>query len=471
MKHATYAAHVRGDDVRVESFDGTPHVVAPVVAVRESILKGFYLPGDEVEAAAAAFNGVPLPVGHPMEDGEFVSANTPALVETRSVGRLFNVSTNVDDDGRRVLRGETWVDAEKSANLARTDPALGAPLARLAGFLDGDDADAVAEYIDALPEDSFAVSADGSADPERLEVSTAYWFDEDQSPGSLDGNAYAGVQRNLRPDHLALLPHEQGECSIGDGCGAPRVTSNGDGTNGANADTDGTGDRTMNNPTQPGDPESTGAISAAATAIGRFAHNCVCGCGGACYDIMDLETLSNDTGISLEVLEAMDEDERKALATLAEEKTETDPDGADGTEAGGSGTEQTDDNPDDETDETVTVDADSLDAVVEELQATKVELAEVREMAAAQANEEKRELVDAIEPNSSLDRETLEGMDKPVLEGLAADLNTPQADYGGRVAALGASTPGDRDDETTEKATALAAQLSGNTADDAGDDE
>ena len=60
---------VSGDIHRETKYE-REYLVAPVVAVTEGVLKGEFLPGEEIENAAPIFNDKPLPVGHPKsEDG------------------------------------------------------------------------------------------------------------------------------------------------------------------------------------------------------------------------------------------------------------------------------------------------------------------------------------------------------------------------------------------------------------------
>jgi hypothetical protein len=61
-----------------------------------------------------------------------------------------------------------------------------------------------------------------------VEVSTGYFADMEATNGVWNGAAYTGITRNIRPDHLALLPDEVGACSWVDGCGAPRVNVKGE---------------------------------------------------------------------------------------------------------------------------------------------------------------------------------------------------------------------------------------------------
>jgi hypothetical protein len=52
-----------------------------------------------------------------------------------------------------------------------------------------------------------------------MDVSTAYFSRHDATPGTFNGRAYSVMHRDIKPDHLALLPDENGACSWADGCG------------------------------------------------------------------------------------------------------------------------------------------------------------------------------------------------------------------------------------------------------------
>ncbi|TMV49371.1 DUF2213 domain-containing protein [Paenibacillus mesophilus] len=186
MKHLSVLRANTDSTIRRESLDGIEYLVAPVVAVREGVLNGELLLAEEIGAYVDAWNGIPLPIGHPMDRGMPISANTPELIASDSVGRFFRASF----DGN-ALRGEIWVDINKCRELG------GRALTALERLERG----------------------------EPLEVSTAYFNDTEPGDGSFNGVSYNGIQRNLRPDHLALLPDEIGACSWRDGCGAPRINS------------------------------------------------------------------------------------------------------------------------------------------------------------------------------------------------------------------------------------------------------
>lgn len=171
-------------DVREDTFEGRPHLVAPVTAVREMVLGGDggeLLLAEEIQASADLWEGTLLTIGHPS-----TNANQRHVAEAHGVGRLFNVTANGE------LRGEMWLD------LTRTGDVEGAELA-----------------VEKLREGA------ENGEP-TLEVSTAYLAALDPEGGVHDGTRYSGVQRGIVPEHLALLPDQTGKCSIEDGCGAPR---------------------------------------------------------------------------------------------------------------------------------------------------------------------------------------------------------------------------------------------------------
>ncbi len=176
---------VNASMVRHETFEGRDHLVVPVIAIKEAVLNGQLALFEEFAAYAAAWEGVPLPIYHPEKDGQRVTANTPDILQKQVVGRLFNVKT---DSADLSLKGEMWIDVLKAQ--ASND---GKEIIRR--FENG----------------------------EAVEVSTGYFADLEMTAGSKNGKAYSAIQRNMRPDHLALLPNKVGACNWSMGCGAPRV--------------------------------------------------------------------------------------------------------------------------------------------------------------------------------------------------------------------------------------------------------
>ena len=187
LQFITHASTVTGATTRYALLDGRKHLVVPVVALVAGVVNGFLVEPEELSHFADAWNGRPIPIRHPKQDGEYISANLPEVIERQVVGQFFNAHIA---DGEK-LAGELWLDIAKCEAL-------------------GGDALATLRRLEA---------------GKPVEVSTAYFCDVNPSIGNHNGQTYTGIQRNLRPDHLALLPDEIGACSWKDGCGAPRVNS------------------------------------------------------------------------------------------------------------------------------------------------------------------------------------------------------------------------------------------------------
>lgn len=163
--------------------DGRSFAVAPVVALIQGVRNGVMVTAAEMAKYVEAWNGRAVPLRHPMRNGEYVSANSPEVVGAEVVGTTYNFRM----DGERLV-GELWIDEAK----AKLVPDAAKTLTRLEAG-------------------------------EVVEVSAAFWADEDGQPGEWNGQAFTGTVYNLRPDHVALLPDQVGACSVREGCGAPRV--------------------------------------------------------------------------------------------------------------------------------------------------------------------------------------------------------------------------------------------------------
>lgn len=163
---------------RREQFEGVEHLVAPVVMIVDGVLNEALVTHDEYGAFVEAWNGRPVPVLHPEKNGGYVSANSPDIIEKNTIGTVFN--THVED-GK--LKAELWLNTEKAQRLG---------------------------YCDLLAQ---------IEQGEVIEVSTGYFCDAEAQAGIFNGHAYREIHRNIRPDHLALLPGEIGACSVADGCG------------------------------------------------------------------------------------------------------------------------------------------------------------------------------------------------------------------------------------------------------------
>lgn len=171
--------------LRTEVLEGREHLVVPVVMMVEGVHYGSGGPllhlREDLAKAPHTWNGVPVTIDHPQEEGLNVSANSPGILERYAVGKIFN--SRMDGDK---LKAEAWLDVQRMAALS--------PLAL--------------SYIQ---------------EGKPLEVSIGAFIDAEPLQGVYNGASgdeqYEAIARNIRPDHLALLPGEQGACSWRDGCG------------------------------------------------------------------------------------------------------------------------------------------------------------------------------------------------------------------------------------------------------------
>lgn len=174
---------------RLEVLEGKNYTVVPMVILTEGVHAGsqgpLFYPTEELSKTPAAWNHKPLVVYHPAKDGVGVSACDPEILNTRKIGLMLNTKF---EGGR--LKSEAWIDADR--------------------------ANEVDERI------MVAVNA-----KEMMELSTGVFIDVEETAGDWNGESYAGIARNYRPDHLALLPDQIGACSINDGAGLLRNQATG----------------------------------------------------------------------------------------------------------------------------------------------------------------------------------------------------------------------------------------------------
>lgn len=182
MQHITLISNERLN-TRSEELDGIKYLVAPVIMVKEQVLNNEYLPADEIIKSVPGWNGRPVVVYHPKtNEGTDTSANEPSIVKNYEIGKLYNVEY---DDNTTKLKGEIWIDISKVKKNKDTRQAY--------------------EMI---------------KNSDKLEVSTGYFVNNRiESEGDFDGIHYIAIQREILPDHLALLPDEIGACSWKDGAG------------------------------------------------------------------------------------------------------------------------------------------------------------------------------------------------------------------------------------------------------------
>lgn len=102
---------VNSQSIRREKYNGREHVVIPSYTLPANVImnKEFY-PEAEITANYQSMEGTIAPLGHPMVDGQFVSAFSPDGLCTSFIGAW---NRNVTLKGNRVY-SEKWVDVERA---------------------------------------------------------------------------------------------------------------------------------------------------------------------------------------------------------------------------------------------------------------------------------------------------------------------------------------------------------------------
>jgi hypothetical protein len=180
-KFLTIISNLTGS-VRREQWRGRKWIVAPATLVVEGVLNGsrgklLYLEND-LRKTVAAWEQMPITLGHPKIGGEFTSVRTAGVLDRLGIGIVRSPTVR---NGR--LRAEAWFDLRETRRKA---PNILAKLKK----------------------------------NEPIELSTGIFTEPEARSGSWNGKRYIGIARVPQPDHLAVFAGDEiGACSIRDGCG------------------------------------------------------------------------------------------------------------------------------------------------------------------------------------------------------------------------------------------------------------
>lgn len=158
--------------------ENVKYIMVPVVMIREGVHNGsggaLLYNKSELEKSVQSWEQVPVTIGHPQADGNFISANSAGV---RHVGRVTNPRMSNDKLMADIVFEESLLQNESATVLA------------------------------ALNEGGI------------LEVSVGVFSGLEETQGVWNGENYTGITKDYKPDHLAILPNEKGACSVDDGCG------------------------------------------------------------------------------------------------------------------------------------------------------------------------------------------------------------------------------------------------------------
>lgn len=165
---------------RNEVLDDVNYLVVPVIMMQDGVHSGSAgaLYHSIAELGQPDWNNIPVVINHPQVGNTFVSANSESVLDTDRVGIIRN--THVEGTQ---LKAEAWLDVTK---MAAHQPSL---LNRITGG-------------------------------EIINVSVGVFTDTiDKHIVLTNGDVAEHEAINHVPDHLAILPHDLGACSVEDGCG------------------------------------------------------------------------------------------------------------------------------------------------------------------------------------------------------------------------------------------------------------
>lgn len=175
--------------IRDDTLKNEKYLVIPVVALVEGVIHSSNAANPELALASEfgaipeSWDGSPILVDHPRENGKAVSANRPNIWSEQVLGMMFNTTL---DEETRSLKSEMWLNKKWMKAAGQSDL-----------------------------EDAFREGV--------VEVSTGLFAQHEETSGIFNNEKYDGIWRNVVPDHLAILPNSIGACSVEDGCGAPRT--------------------------------------------------------------------------------------------------------------------------------------------------------------------------------------------------------------------------------------------------------
>ena len=135
--------------IRTEERDGREVIVVPsVVAKFNTVLNDIFYGEDELRKSYQQVNGLPAPMGHPVLNGQYVSARSPEAINRHWAG-AWNANARIEGD---VIRADKLIDVETANESERGRRLLqaieaGEPISTSTGLLmEREDAPEGAEY-------------------------------------------------------------------------------------------------------------------------------------------------------------------------------------------------------------------------------------------------------------------------------------------------------------------------------------
>lgn len=182
--------------ISTQIIDGKEHIVIKDVVpiVDDIVMNGIFYPADEINKSYMTLNDNLMPLDHPRINNENVSALNPQAINNFYIGAW---GRNVRKSNDRVLM-DAYID-RKFAESTEKGRLL---VNRLDDMMSG-------------------------KNTTPIHVSTGLTYTPDNQSGTSKGKRYKSIARNMKFDHVAILPDKQGAATPDDGVGI-FVNSNGE---------------------------------------------------------------------------------------------------------------------------------------------------------------------------------------------------------------------------------------------------
>lgn len=174
--------------ISTQIIDGKEHIVINDVVpiVDDIVMNGIFYPADEINKSYMTLNDNLMPLDHPRINNEHVSALNPQAINNFYIGAW---GRNVRKSNDRVLM-DAYIDRKFAESTEKGRMLVN----RLDDMMNG-------------------------KNTTPIHVSTGLTYTPDNQSGSSKGKRYKSIARNMKFDHVAILPDKQGAATPDDGVG------------------------------------------------------------------------------------------------------------------------------------------------------------------------------------------------------------------------------------------------------------
>lgn len=174
--------------ISTQIIDGKEHIVINDVVpiVDDIVMNGIFYPADEINKSYMTLNDNLMPLDHPRVNNENVSALNPQAINNYYIGAW---GRNVRKSDNKVLM-DAYIDRKFAESTEKGRMLVN----RLDDMMSG-------------------------KNTTPIHVSTGLTYTPDNQSGSSKGKRYTAIARNMKFDHVAILPDKQGAATPDDGVG------------------------------------------------------------------------------------------------------------------------------------------------------------------------------------------------------------------------------------------------------------